>query len=71
MKLTMSNRKVILEMYECMSKGMHFLEIETYLKNHTTLTGYQLKLVRDNMASIQRRFDDIVLILGETLDLGL
>ena len=67
----MSNKQAILEMYECMSKGMHFVEIETYLKNHTTLTGYQLKLVRDNMASIQRRFNDIVLILGETLDLGL
>ena len=67
----MSNKQVILEMYECVSKGMHFVEIETYLKNHTTLTGYQLKLVRDNMASIQRHFQDIVLILEETLDLGL
>lgn len=65
----MSNKQAILEMYECMSKGMHFVEIETYLKNHTTLTGWKLKMVRDNMASIQRRFNDIVLILAETLDL--
>lgn len=64
----MTNKEVILEMYKSMLKGTKFVEIETYLKNHTTLQGYPRKVVRDNLSSIQKRLEIVDLLLKESLD---
>ena len=64
----MQNKEVILDIYKSMANGTKFVEIETYLRNHTTLDEHALKVIRDNLSHIQRSFEDIQYILLECLN---
>lgn len=64
----MDNKQEVLSMIRLMEKGCKFVEIPTYLKNHTTLDEYQRKVVAQNLSAIQRRLEDVHTITSEILD---
>ena len=66
----MSNREVILDIVKQMMTGAKFVEISTYLKNHTTLNRLQCTMVAQNLYAIQRLKGDIDKLTAEAISLA-
>lgn len=64
----MSNKDEVISIIRSMMEGTRFVEISTYLRNHTTLQGHAFDVVRDNLAAMQRMRDAIEGIAIETLE---
>ena len=56
---SMSNREVIQDIIRNMMSGATFVEISTYLQNHTTLNRLQCTIVAQDLYAIQRLKGDI------------
>lgn len=51
-----------------MMSGAKFVEISTYLKNHTTLDDHQRIVVTEDLYAIQRLKEQVNLVVDEIFD---
>lgn len=64
----MSNKEVIQDIIRNMMSGAKFVEISTYLQNHTTLNRLQCTMVAQDLYDIQRLKEQVSKIADKIFD---